>query len=121
MNRLKLPEPDNTEISNKEVNRILHKYFNNDLGDIDWLISQSEISLNQIEHLAKLVSENLDFFKKEWPYGIKVGNAIRYGIDALRINLNDDFHPSRSRQEITNEFRTHLFLKYKKKRKKFDN
>lgn len=121
MDRLKLPEPDNKEISKNNLVTILQKYFDNELGDIEWLKKQSIISLNQIEHVAILVSENLHFFQKEWPKGTTVSNVMRYGVDALRIDLQDDFEPSRPRKELIDKFRTHLFLRYKKRRKNYNS
>ncbi|WP_154859226.1 hypothetical protein [Cyclobacterium xiamenense] len=96
---------DNIYPSNQEnIRAILDFYFHLPDGDIDFLFSQKELKINQIEFIARQVSTNMEFFKLKVPYGLTISNLMSYGIDAL-AKSDPSRHGSKNRQEIAKEFR----------------
>lgn len=75
----------------ENINAILDYYFTNSLGSINWLYEQKEIELNQIEFIAKKVSENLEMLNTEVNGSIDmtVSNAMKYGVDAICSDLEN--------------------------------
>jgi len=89
----------------ENINAILDYYFNNSLGDLRWLYEQRELEINQIEFIAKNVSENIELLIKKVNGSVEmtVSNAIRYGVDALCSDLEN--------VKQTNRVRITKFLK----------
>lgn len=96
---------DNIYPRNQEnIRAILDFYFHLPDGNIDFLLTQKELKTNQIQFIAKQVSDNLEFFKAKVPNGLTISNLMSYGIDAL-AKSEPNRNGSKSRQQITKEFR----------------
>ncbi|WP_150452114.1 hypothetical protein [Arenibacter lacus] len=50
-------------LTEENITAILNFYFDIPHGNIDWLYNQKELSINQIEWIAKSVSEHIDFLQ----------------------------------------------------------
>jgi hypothetical protein len=107
-----LPKPqDNIYPSSRDnIDSLLNFYFNkNGLyfegGDLSFLYSNPQgLQLNQLEFIAKKVSENISFFKKELNYnGLTIRNLMQYGIDAFFEDFNK-FDVSVNRNRLTISF-----------------
>ena len=75
---------DNIYPLNKEnINAILNHFFDIPFGDLKWLYKQRELSINQLEFIARKVSEHQAFLEERvGPSGVTVSNLMTYGIEA---------------------------------------
>jgi hypothetical protein len=90
----------------KNVKAILKYYFDIPNGNIEWILELRELEINQLEWIAKKVSENIDFFNDNINpnYGGRtISNFMKYGIDALYYGL-EQFKKENERKRITKEF-----------------
>ncbi len=79
---------DNIYPLNKEnINAILNYFFDIPFGNIKWLYKQRELSINQLEFIARKVSEHQALLEeKVGPSGVTVSNFMIYGIEASYKN-----------------------------------
>jgi hypothetical protein len=107
-----LPSKKDNIYPRKKANILafINYYFDIKHGDLQWLYDLKEIELNQIEFIAKKVSENQDYLDSEFKIrGNTVSNYMKYGVDALFYGL-DQFKKENERKRITKELRD-LMLK----------
>ena len=79
-------------------------------GFLDVINNYSSLSLNQIEFIAKKISEGYEsIFEKNLKGTKKIENLFKYAIEAIRLQPNED-KGSKNRIRITNEFRTFLAI-----------
>ena len=92
--------PNNEE----NVRAILDYYFKIPDNDTKWIFEQKDLTINQVEFIAKKVSNNIEFFKINIPNGIDISNLMHYGFDAL-TKIKSDWKGSKERLRIIREFR----------------
>lgn len=102
---------DNIYPRNKtNILAVINHYFDIQHGDIQWLFDLKEVELNQIEFIAKKISENQEYLDSQFKVrGNTVSNYMQYGIDALYFGLNK-FKKENERKRITRRLRD-LILK----------
>lgn len=89
--------------SEENIRAILDFYFEIPDGNLKSLLTQKELSLNQIEYIAKRVSENIDYLKKHIK-SLTISNSMKYGIDALTVT-EKKWRGTQSRNAITRGLR----------------
>lgn len=91
---------------NKEnIRAILNFYFQIPDGDIGFLFEQKKLAINQIEFIAKQVSDNLYFLENSvGTSGLTISNVMKYGIDAM-TELENNWRGSQNRKRITGELK----------------
>lgn len=96
---------------NKEnITAILHYYFDMPHGEIEWLYEQKELSINQIEFIAKIVSKHQEIlisFINSKVSSPTVSNLMKYGHDAI-FRPKSSWRGSKNRLEITSSFKNYL-------------
>jgi len=90
-------------LTRKNVRAVLNFYFQFPDGDIEWLFDQKELSINQIEFIARQVSDNITYFSGHIPNGLTTSNLMQYGFDALS-NPEINWRGSNSRLNIAKGF-----------------
>lgn len=99
--------------SDENLKAIVAFYFdqhdNLDASDfLDVIKSYSSLSLNQIEFIAKKISEGYEVIFEKNLNGIKkIENLFKYAIEAIKLQPNE-VKGSKNRIRITNEFRDFL-------------
>ena len=79
-------------------------------GFLDVLNNYSSLSLNQIEFIAKKISEGFkSVFEPNLKFSKRIENLFRYAIEASTLEPNE-FKGSKNRIRITNEFRNFLII-----------
>lgn len=91
-------------LTRENVRAVLNFYFQFPDGDIEWLFEQRELSINQIEFIARQVSDNITYFTLHMPNGLTISNIMNYGIDALS-NPEINWRGSKSRLNIAKGFK----------------
>ncbi|WP_370477201.1 hypothetical protein [Tamlana flava] len=103
--RLPKKEDNIYPYTKKNVLALLNHYFKINMGDIQWIIDLKDIELNQLEYIAKKVSEHQYFLDKQFKLsGNTVSNYMKYGIDGLYRDFSK-FKGSEERTRITKELR----------------
>jgi len=89
----------------ENIRAILDFYFQLPDGNIKFLFEQKKLAINQIEFIAKQISDNLDFIKNSvGSSGLTIENAMKYGIDAM-TELESNWEGSQPRKRITGELK----------------
>src|SRR5690606_28155398 len=89
-------------LSLENVQALFHFYFKKkgipNGGDFKYIFNQANnLTLIEVEFIAKTVSEHIDFLKSCVNHsGITISNFMRYGVDAYLANFNDGM-PSRNK------------------------
>ncbi|MCE2613560.1 hypothetical protein LVD13_11305 [Flavobacteriaceae bacterium D16] len=101
---------DNIYPLNKEnINAILNHFFDIPFGNIKWLYKQSELSINQLEFVARKVAEHQELLEERvGPSGVTVSNFMTYGIEASYRNPYL-WKGSQSRKKIIKELSDKIY------------
>ena len=98
--------------NDENIRAIINFYFQIPDGKIEFLFEQKKLAINQIEFIAKQVSDNLHFIENSvGSYGLTISNAMTYGIDAM-TELESNWKGSKNRIRITKELKE-LIIKSK--------
>ena len=98
--------------NDENIRAILNFYFQIPDGEIEFLFEQKKLAINQIEFIAKQVSDNLYFIENSvGSSGLTISNAMKYGIDAM-TELENNWKGSQNRKRITRELKK-LIIKSK--------
>ena len=89
--------------SEENIRAILDFYFEIPEGNLKFLLTQKELTINQIEYIAKRVSENIEYLNKHIKR-LTISNAMTYGIDALTVS-EKKWRGTQSRNAITRGLR----------------
>lgn len=89
----------------ENIRAILNYYFQIPDGEIDFIFDQKKLVINQIEFIAKQVSDNLYFIENSvGSSGLTISNAMKYGIDAM-TEIESNWKGSQNRKRITKELK----------------
>ena len=92
-------------LSHENIRAILNFFFESqEDGNLDFLFSKEDLETNQLEFIARKVSENISFFREKLGVQLTISNLMKYGVDALTKN-EEEWNGSKSRNRITKEFR----------------
>jgi hypothetical protein len=89
--------------SEENIRAILDFYFEIPEGNLNYVLTRTGLSINQIEYIAKRVSENIDYLKKHIK-SLTISNAMKYGVDALTVS-EKKWQGTQSRNTITRGLR----------------
>jgi len=89
--------------SEENIRAILDFYFEIPEGNLNFILTKKDLTINQIEYIAKRVSENIDYLNKHIK-GLTISNAMKYGIEALTVS-EKKWWGTQSRNAITRGLR----------------
>lgn len=89
--------------SEENIRAILDFYFEIPEGNLNFMLTKKDLTINQIEYIAKRVSENIEYLNKHIKR-LTISNAMTYGIDALTVS-EKNWRGTQSRNAITRGLR----------------
>jgi len=112
MNKVLPSTEENIYPKNIENLEAILKYFFPDYEIQTDFLLESSLSINQIEFIAKMVSENIFYFNSNLGIdGLKIKNLMSYGISALSKE-ESSWEGSKSRKRIIEGFRDLILHQY---------